>query len=29
MRKIEEYVIDYACEDDCVKVASVKSAKTR
>ena len=24
-----EYVIDYACEDGCVKVANVKTAKTR
>ena len=27
MRKIDEYVIDYACEDACVKVANVKSVK--
>ena len=27
MRKIDEYVIDYACEDTCVKVANVKSVK--
>ena len=28
LRKIDEYVIDYACEDGCVKVANVKSPKT-
>ena len=27
MRKIDEYVIDYACEDACVNVANVKSVK--
>ena len=26
-RKIDEHVIDYACEDACVKVANVKSVK--
>ena len=29
VRKIDEYVIDDACEDGCVKVENVKSAKTR
>ena len=28
MRKADEYVIDYGCEDACVKVANVKSEKT-
>ena len=27
VRKIDEYVIDYACEDGCVKVTNVKSVK--
>ena len=27
VRKIDEYVIDYACEDACVKVANVKLVK--
>ena len=27
VRKIDEYVIDYACEDACMKVANVKSVK--
>ena len=27
MRKIDEYVIDYACEDTWVKVANVKLVK--
>ena len=26
-RKINEHVIEYACEDACVKVANVKSVK--
>ena len=29
LKKIDEYVIDYACKDGCVKVVNVKSAKTR
>ena len=28
VRKNEEYVIDYACEDGCVKVDNAKTAKT-
>ena len=27
--KNDEYVNDYACEDGCVKVENVKTAKTR
>ena len=27
VRKNDEYVIDYACEDACVKAANVKSVK--
>ena len=27
MRKIDEYVIEYAYEDDCVKIEKVKSVK--
>ena len=27
VRKIDQYVIDYACEDACVKVTNVKSLK--
>ena len=27
MRKIDEYIIDYTCDDACVKVADVKSVK--
>ena len=29
VRKNDEYVIDYTCEDGCVKVENVKTAKTR
>ena len=29
VRKYNEYVIDYAFEDACVKVENVKTAKTR
>ena len=29
VRKIDGYVINYACEDGCVKVENVKSAKSR
>ena len=29
VRKYDEYVIDYACENGCVKVENVKTAKTR
>ena len=28
-RKNDEYVIDYACENGCVNVENVKTAKTR
>ena len=27
VKKVDEIVIDYACEDACVKVANVKSVK--
>ena len=27
LRKIDEYVINYACEDACVKIENVKSVK--
>ena len=27
VRKIDDYITDYACEDGCVKVANMKSVK--